>query len=474
MPVVRRGFLFTYFDKIICGVVALGVLAAIVFAALQATAHPGSIPRDQVVAGLEGIQAALKGPAQPLRVKDWEKDILRTLTEVRSPQPVRIGVFYPALNKRYGPIKIAPSAEVALEFEQPLTGGSAKVVGPQDILRVVEHPVNGDYKRVLVRSLGKEGQAEVVGDVGSLEHLYPVIVTKDAGKTAYPPSKVTSRKAPATIVLDIQPNKANDESGVMVASYEIWRRDWEDPLGDYSKVGDLKPQETGGRPSGVGMPAGPVFGPMRPASGPGGIPSRSPFAASATATEGALIWQDAKISPGASYSYKVRTSGTNTTPAQGEFTAPLLVTASPDVDFRFTASKGLTVGFDVAKLFSTSDAAKETFWNAIGDEIGGTAKDAVTNQRRSFETQETLVDFQRGVNAPGVGFTDRVVYTDRDGNLYARLRGQTKSQVWEMLRQAAPVIPGMPSGGPGVGVPRIPGFAGARPSAPSGGPGRRR
>jgi hypothetical protein len=435
MPVVKRGFLFAYFEKIICGVVALGVLAAIVYTMLQAGSLKG-VSRESVQTDLKVIEQATERKATSVAPKDYESIIAQGLERVPEPQPIRDPMHLP-LAQRYAPVSVAPNTEFTLEFKEPVLPRSLAVTGKQGLLQIGTHPVGDDYRRVVMKSLGKEGEAEVVGDVGPAKHIIPVIVSKDAGKTAYPPSKVTVMSAQNTVTLQIEPNKENDKGGVEVLAYQIWRRDWSDPLGDYAKVGEPTSAETGAAMPGVT--------PTAPFAVPGAARARGTGAPAVAV----VMWQDGSVSPGRRYSYKVRTWGGNTYPPASNFTDPIMVQVSADVDFQFSRSTGLKVGFDVIKKFPNGVTGKEPFWVGKGDEIGGAVVDRVTSEKIVYETGDFLVDFHRGVILSG-GVTDRLVYADQEGNLHARVRNETKSDLWKLVGGATPTRAGVPGAPPGV------------------------
>ncbi len=469
MPVVKHGFLFAHFEKIVCGVVGLGILVAIVFVMLQLNSLSKVVSPDKAKGELNVIREGMARPATPVTPKDYATAIAQRFESTPTPQPLRAQVFFPPTDQKYAPVTVAPGKDLTLTFRSALLPGSVTVVGTEGVLQIIRHPVGDDYKKVEVRSL-KEGEAEVEGDVGAVKHIIPVVVNSSAGKTAYPPSKVAVLSKMGGVTLEIQPNKQNDDQEVEVLGYEVWRRDWSDPLADYTKVGDTSSGE-GVRPT-VG--AGPVLppvpagiagmggrGPSRPTGAarpsvpagavPAGLPGmRGPGVAAAAVT--GVTWQDTNAAPGQRYSYKVCTLGSNTYPKASAFTDPVLVEVSPNVDFRFSRSAGGKVGFDVVKS-EGGVVSKETFWVAEGDEIGGTTK-----EKQTYETGDFLVDFHRGVILPGAGVTDRAIYADRDGNLHVRVRNETKSDLWAAAEAPTAATPGLRGVPPGVPVrPGMPG-----------------
>ncbi|MHC5034933.1 MAG: hypothetical protein ACYTFZ_07840, partial [Planctomycetota bacterium] len=347
--------------------------------------------------------------------------------EVPSPIPLGRDPFRPPLPERHATVRIGLNRTFILEVESPFKPDSVHVVGSADILELSEYPADGDYRQIRLRSGNREGKAVVEGESDSVKHEYPIVVNAQVGKIAHPPSKLTASGRRGAVTLRIEPNRDNDDEGVKVVKYEVWRRDWVDPLGDYNKVGEAVAGAVAESSDERTAPAGgfrpPLGGGLM--AGPAARRAQEPQPAKKAAR---AEWRDQKVKPGQVYSYKARTVGSNTYPAAGEFTRPVMVKVEPNVDFAFQRSTGDTVGFDVAKQFSAG-VLKETFWITVGQEIGGISKSG--SEVRSFLTGFVMVDFHRGVLLPSVGVTDRVIYADPEGNLHMRLRKERGSSIWD-------------------------------------------
>ena len=459
MPVVKRGFLFKHFEKIICGVVGAALLLAVLYAVSRAGTLRKEASPEQVEEDLRRIAMGAEAASSPLEKTDYLPQIMDRLASVPPPRTMRPNVFYPPAAMSAGSITLAPDSEAVIKFKAPITPGTIRVTGDEDAVQILEHPVDGDYKAVRVRSRSKEGVALVVGETASGKQEYSVAVRQGVGRTAFPPTGVRVVDRQGSVTLELEPNAQNEE--VEVVGYEIWRRDWGDPLGNYHKVAQAEPgarrgfRMPGGAPPGYrgGPPAGIRRGPF----GPGTMPGRpgGPAGTAGREQEEAVTWEDRGVKPGESYSYRIRTVGANTYPKTSDFTDPVLVRVPRNVDFQFTRSSADKVGFDVAKLFPDGEVRKETFWVSVGQEIGGVSKDADTGEVLNFRTGLVMVDFHRAVLLPGVGVSDRVIYADQEGNLDFRLRAKTDSDLWKMLeaqaderRRRGPVVrpPGAPGG----------------------------
>jgi hypothetical protein len=463
MPVVKRGFLFKHFEKFICAIAALAFLFAVVYAIARAGALSREVPPEKVERDLELIAEGMRGEADPVQKRDYLEQILARVEELPPALPMRAHVFFPPVRTRDGQTTVATDTEFVVSFDEPVTPGTVRIVGEEELVQVVEHPVEGDYRKVRLRSRSEEGAGLVVGETPSGDTEYAVVIRRGVGKTAHPPREISVVDRQGGVTLGFEPDPRNED--IRLVGYEVWRRDWDDPLGEYRKVTRVTGQSAAARPApsrSRRRPTGPPAidfgamaaarareaaerarreamaraggaaapsGPMRPGVG---RPTARP-AAEAAPEE--LTWRDASVSPGKTYSYKARTVGADTYPEAGEFGDPILVRVPPNVDFQFTRSTIGKVGFEVAKLFTGGTVKKASFWTSVGDEIGGVEQDSDTGEVLNYRTGMVMVDFHRAVLLPGTGVTDRVVYADREGNLHERLREETGSDLWEMLKE---------------------------------------
>jgi hypothetical protein len=449
MPVQKKGFLFEHFEKIICGVVALCVLVSAVLALRRANALQRQAPSGPLKEMETRVTQAWNHPARPLPVPSYLAGILKQET-VPPPLTMSRDVTQPLLPVRLPLVRVAPGKEIILRFPRPLDRDSVPEKDAAGLLVRRVHPVGDDFSAVLVETGTTDGQTTIVGTVGQDTYEYPIVIDKQVGKVAHPPTAINVVSGGRQVVLRLMPNPLNDQESVLVVVYEIWRRDWNDPLGEYHKVGEVEPGQTvtpTASPAGAGRGYGEYGaevmepgGPYGPAVAPGGLP-RAP--AKPNYTE----WVDYGVAAGQPYSFKARSVGENTYPAAGEYTEPIMVRADPDVDFMFSRSGLDKVGFDVISLIPGGYVARGSFWVGVGQEIGGVVADSATGRVVSLQTQATLVDFHRAVLLPGVGVTDRVIYADKDGSLKTRLRSQQVSGLWKAAARTGPAAqPGRYSG----------------------------
>ncbi|MGD2174198.1 MAG: hypothetical protein PVJ27_02255, partial [Candidatus Brocadiaceae bacterium] len=457
-----RGFLFRYFDRILCGVVAVGLLACIAYAVKRAASLPEQIRPNKISNDLQVLQRKKETPPPAVREPQLAEKIAQSLRQAPTPRPVRDPML-PPLPVVYPAQTVGRDMTFELNFAAPLAPGSVEVEGNEFLVEVLEHPLDEDYSSIRLKSSRSfDGKVSVVGIAGDVKHIHPVVVDKEVGKTPYPPVEITVRKQVGSVVLAFKPHPNVAEEGVQVRSYEVWRRDWSDPTGDYRLVAyasaepgraatgtpEKKAAERGRRAAPSGAPSGEAFMPpevqeMLRRMGqrvPSGAPEApAPPEEEVTAAEGQILWWDRDVTPGRKYGYKFRTVGQNTYPAKGDFTEPVTVPVWPNIDFRVSFTGTDSVRFEVVKLDAqTGRIRRESFWVALGDEIGGTVRDRSTGARTDFLTGCTLVDFQAQAPNPVTGGRSaRVTYADQSGVLHQLYRDQIRAEeLWERARAA--------------------------------------
>jgi hypothetical protein len=445
MPSLKRGFLFKYFDKIICGVIGLALLVGVAYALTRVGALPKDTDPAFVNENARVIEQKLGAPAQALNAEPLN---VSELGKLPNPPAMRSYMMIWPLPVEYPPIKVGLNKEFTLQFKAPLGQGTVVVQAISPVIEIVAHPVDGDFSQVKARSKSYEGEAAVVGYEGRTAHIYPVFVDASVNKTAYPPAlKVTSRQG--TVALKLIPDAKIAAEEVQVTYFEIWRRSWSDPLGKYEvadevdKTGkSLRSSTAAARGVSATTPL-PTLASLAAATGRGtGKPAEPEVAG--------IAWEDGAVQPGEQYSYKARTVGLNTFPTEGDFCEPVMVEVLADIDFRFSFVSQDSVSFDVVKATGVESAQKKNFWVGIGDEIGGVPKGASAED--PYLTKDVLVDFHAAAVRPDKpGQTSRVIYADESGNLYVLWQSETKSDVlWDREKATsapAPVV--RPVGRPG-------------------------
>ncbi len=433
MPVVKRGIIFAYFDKAICALVLVGILLAAVHTVRRTGTLARTAPPEEALEGLQAVRDKLARPAQEVAVRDFQDDILARFRSSAEPRTMRSDIFHRPAPQREGPTRVAPGSRFVVEFSSPLTEGSVRVSSGDALVRVIQHPVEGDYSRVALESTNSTGSAVVVGQGLSGRHEYRVVVDREGGKDAAPPAEVVVSGRQGGVELTIRPNPANRNKGVEVVGYEIWRRDWDDPLGSFRKVATATPGGTAPAaptrrgPTGPTGPTGGFGRPSMPGIAPwGGQQQRQQQQPRQPGGE-VVTWRDDGAKPGSSYSYKVRTVGSNTYPRASEFAEPILVKAAPNVDFRFLQASLAEVAFEVAKRTGPQTAQRNQFWVGRGEQIGGIARTR-SGEVINLLTDAVVVDFHSKIILEGAGVTDRLIYADSEGNLHMRLRRESESE----------------------------------------------
>ncbi len=437
MPVQSQGFAFRYFDKILCAVVGLGLLVGIGYGLARNAAFAERVNPEEIARDLTELRRRQDESPPAADEPRLGEEVLGALRRVESPRPVR-DTMLPPLPYVYSEQRVPPEESFELRFDSPLAPGSVLVEGNEFALDILDHPVDGDYRRVRVASKRWEERASVVGMDGDVKHIHPVVIDSEVGRPPYPPVEVRIAERREAVRLEFEPDPRVAQEEVAIRNYEVWRRDWSDPVGDYALVAAVAPAaraepDTLRRQPGVptDLPPGvpeEVLREMRRRQQPVRQPVRpQPQEAEPDEDDLVVSWMDRDVEPGRRYAYKVRTVGHNTFPTAGEFTDPLTAEILPNIDFRFTMPGVDGVRVEVARQTEDGRTLTERFWVAVGDEIGGVRRDRRTGDVQDFTTGYTLVDFHARATVPGTGVpSSRIIYADRDGVLRERYRNETR------------------------------------------------
>jgi hypothetical protein len=421
MPAPTRGFLFNWFDKIVCGLVALLLVAAAGYALSRQGVARGTLSAEQVQEAITRVKSSMRATAGTPEKVDWLTKVEQSLRKVSDPQVIRPYLFFWPLPHRYERISIPLSQSFYLEFDAPLEAGTLSVRNP-DLLELVEHPVGNDYKLVYLRSGMTDGDTLVSGMAGRVRHDYPILIDPEAGRTVLRPTSITATPAVGSVTLTIGPNARNGQEGVEVESYEIWRRDWVNPLGDYRKVGSAA-ADGGARARATGS-----------MSRPGAFRAARGVAPGMGAQAEPVTWEDRRVEPGEKYSYRTRTVGANTYPRESEFTDPVDADVPPQIDYKFTSLGLDRLRFSVAKGVEQG-VRKADFWVSIGDEIGGVVVDPQFGETESYLTGVTLLEIHASVLRPLRGRmvpSHRAFCADKDGNVRILWFNEDRSALWDI------------------------------------------
>ncbi|MCD6416081.1 MAG: hypothetical protein J7M08_05235 [Planctomycetes bacterium] len=452
MPVRESGLLFRYFDKAICVIVAGLLLVALFYAVTRTSGIEKGVDKEEIAREIKQIKerSHKEPPAiEELKLVDKVRPRTKEISEaraVRDPMVVPLPVVYE-------PQKVATNMKFVLHFSAPLDHETIHKEGDEFLVTIGQHPVAGDYSKVELESSLWPGEIYIVGKSGKDMHVYPVIIGSSAGKTPYRPIELTVRQSLGSVLLAFKPDPKVKAQRVKVKHYEIWRRDWDDPLGNFKQVATVKPGSTSSAGGEEPKQAGPLAprGPRLPGLGESGLSEfqrRLMQARGRTAPPGpeatggkeetkqekdVITWRDSSstVKPGSKYAYKVRLVGANTYPTEGEFTDPVSATVGAPLDIRFTLTGANNVRFEVVKEIN-GEAQKDSFWVCEGDEIGG-LKVKPGKGNVNLASGYRLVDFHPQVRDPETGArTSRVIYADQKGVLHAIYRNQkTLDYLWK-------------------------------------------
>ncbi len=390
MPVAKRGLLFRYFDKAICALVVAAFFGSVAYVLLRIRSLPEQINAQAVTQAIEELEQ--RRSAEPPAATEPELALMvaQTFQTPQPPPPVRDPMLPPP-PVVYQEQLVGPSMEFVLKFEAPLAPGTVEVQGNPYLFDILEHPVEGDYGEVRMESKRWEGEIQVVGIAGEVKHIYPVAVKEGAGEVAYPPVKLSVEPVEGGLRVSFQPDPRLSGTDTEVSGYQVWRRNWDDPLSQYREVHRMR---------------------------------------------AAAPWLDGGVKPGTRYGYKARTVGANTYPSEGEFTEPVAAEAPPALDFTFTLHGTDRVRFEIVKRTSGGFQAG-SFWTVIGEPIGG-VREQPEGGVESFQTGRYLVDFHPRATRPDSDMVSaRVIYADGNGVLHERYRNERGYEpLWEQARAA--------------------------------------
>jgi len=464
MPAERKGFLFSHFEKIICAVVALAVLLALYYMNSRSKGERITELVTRIANATNDINRQWNAKAPDIPCPDYLGDRAKAYAVPTPMEITRQGLDYlwPII---YRTMEIGTEKGYVLSFYEPLDFGSVKIVGEdppgQVIEPTIEHPADGSYAKARIRTKtelesGQLGRARIVGMAGGREHIHPVVVNPRIDPQPLAPLNVRASAQRGYVLVVFEPNPENKKREVGVTYYEVFRKNARHLVGDFSLVGRVKAdkiESTGTRPAAGGPgPAGgagarpemmwpdgrgglvpPVPEAMaRPAEGGEGVGDAEKKKVRYGFRDTAKRARMSKKDPGPpvadeEYFYKVRTVGTRSMPPQSEFTEEVQVKTPANVEWRFLGVSGRRLRFEVA-VWREGHTRKSTFYNEIGEQIGGILQDKNTGAIQNFLTQNYLVDHHPNVMHKKGNATvpdSRVIYVDRRGDLQSRWKRET-------------------------------------------------
>ncbi len=420
MPVRRRGWLFQYFEKLVCGVAAILLLIGL-YDVWPRNRLPQELKPDRLDARIE--QLARRSRSKPPPLSDAPRLQEKVVAHFRAAGrlPGLGELMTPPQPEVYDPIRVGVNMEFEVEFRAPLAADSLTVMGNEGLLEVVKPPgAEGDYRTVVVRSRDPgteqvEGEATLVGMASGVKHIYPVRVSRDVTAAPPPPAELRVQRARRYVVLECKPPVGSGSARIL--GYEIWRRDWSDPLAEYERVGGARAsQARGGDWAAV-------------IEGIKGLSPEMKERIQRRIAGGYAMWRDTGVTPGRVYAYKARAVGVDTFPQRGEFTDPVNVRVLRNTDFKFTLVGADSVRFELLKRIGLERFLRKSLWIRPGDKIETVYISRQTGEAEPMETGYTLVDFHSQARVPGTQRTvSRVICADESGSLSARYAGEVSSE----------------------------------------------
>jgi len=500
MPIGKRSIFFRYFDKAALGLTVLGLIASLGYPVVRRGAvgqYTGLAPA--IEKDIRVITEAQKRPEPDPPQKDfltgaWQSMVANLTAEIpvepyrfRKPRPVEPEAMKVGVDRD----------DIVISFGAPLDEGSIRVESGlegtvEEVVRVVEHPYQGDYSKVRIRTIDFPGDrpvtATIEGRAGQVPYWQMVIVDKGVGKVPYPPVELAASVSREGVNVSFEEAPEIETDEVIVAYYEIERRDWSDPLGEFERVCNIDPEgrviwsvetkeavrrpiyeeeeeeEYDDRPpewveEEEELPDEYFYGQPGYRSGrteeqedyynrprdrqAGELPPEEEVVP-------AISWLDGSVAPGGRYSYRVRTVGENTFPEKGEtFAQSEQVEAPPDIDIMLVSvfqggfGRPARARLQIVMLSGASGyryvrniVAERTVDVRPGDMIGDVIYDEATGrQLADLSTGYTLVDCQPYVRRIKDGLPQvsaRIIYADRDGVLRGLWKGDRRTELWDL------------------------------------------
>lgn len=485
MPVAKRGLVFRHFDKAILGVAVLGLLAALVYGVKHTSDVRANIDLTAAERASQQIQQKMTEPEEVPEPPDFVPEAESALQSVPPPdESLRAFVFWPPVPDRsYEPLRVGTDREIVLDFHEPISPDSFSFVLPgaiPDPLSVLEHPYEGDYSKVLVKTLPYPEARDTlsftfVGRSGKVQHERPIILDRTVDKKPFPPVDVTVQVGTSFVELTFYENpailgedKASPKDDVLVEYYEVMRKDVNDPLADFESVGRVRSGDTTmGRRPGEFPEEFPDDFPFDDGPPPGFEEERPPVEDERPRLEDLvpdeeddrgkpIVWADQTVQPGGVYIYKIRTVGRNTFPEKGDlYTEPIKVSMLPRFDIRLVRMSGggfsgpIRADVQVLRVGRTEDMMRRGGADlqvraisgvAAGDAIDPVTVDAQGLPRTAWGTGITLLDCQRGVYRQADGrsvLSNRIIFVGPDGKIQERWEGQvleSTERLWSRVR----------------------------------------
>jgi len=483
MPVEEKGFLFQYFDKIICLVAVIALVLSALFALKRSRGGAVKEVVDEIGRLERQIAIELQKPSSPLSSTDYV-DRARKRNVVPLAAPIEDLVNYP-WPRTLAPEYVGTNKTHVVKLSQEAIGGTiapdtVRIERPTDpqqavVLKNVSSHAEGDPCWLEVQTGEQEGETDVAFETTDGRTIIVLIrVDRRVGEKALPPLAFSVLNRRGGNVVTYRPNAANDASGVEVLKYEIHRKDLVGRAGGFRVVHEERVQEEErtrkatapvrrtiptprGRGSGsrfmtleeeeqeaiLRMLTQPPTMPLGPPQPQERVPTRDVR----TADHG-ITWTDIDVRPGEEYVYKVCTFARYSQPRRSEFTDEIQVTAPAEVDFRVTgASSSERVLTEVAR-HTQAGVLRGKFRNGPGDEIGGMAKTRL-GTTTNLLTGAYLLDYHpRIIRSRPAVVGARIIYLDALGNV--RMRWEREGVTRDLWRETGRVAEER------AGVPRAP------------------
>ncbi|MFP4175909.1 MAG: hypothetical protein ACOCR1_01155 [Planctomycetota bacterium] len=429
MPVKHNGFLFQHFEKIVCGIAGMVFVVACVYAISRMRSNKVEKLTGDIESLRTQIEQQMDEEPGDLEIEDYVEQWDRAF-EVGDPGEIREAFWYP-WPVYYSGRKMAVNEQYVLDFRAPLVPDSVKVEQQdseeEKVIADISHPVGLDYSKVeVLTGEVEQGEAVLVGKVGDRVHRIPLVVDETIRERAAPPIGLEAAARRKGIEVSWRPNPDNEE-GVNVQRYEIYRRRGRDLTDPFVKVkevdvGDRGRDDREGREDERGE-EDEEEGDDESYSWTDEVYEGDQQEADRDESA------DEGVKAEETYLYRIRAVAEDSEPPESKFSETVRAIALPTVDFEFQGQRGDALRFKV-RIYRGGQVEEINCNNRIGDEIGTVEEEDDSEQE--FLTGYYLIDFHPEAIRQDPYSRGRVIYMDARGRVRERWRGQTRVEdLWE-------------------------------------------
>ncbi len=429
----QKNFLFRHFEKMICGLVALGLVLTLAYVVILNITSDLNEVVDTIAESLNIIETANADPDEDEIEVDramYEERWNRLVSPPLSQFEIR-EVFWPASPQHYPEIAVQTEEEHLLEFYEPLEEGSVSVsvIEGEDVLspgedgELFSHPVHGNPSAILLYAGPGEGKVRITATGNGRPHIKEVTVDKSIRPQPLPPAGLTHddgfNRGRQIVELYFEPNPANREKNIIVKEYRIYRKLASDLMADFQLVNtvDADPDLEGLSSEEIQRLKGVEETNEDEEQIGWELPEDEDTAVDPDVNE--YSWLDRNIDSDEIFLYKVKAVGLESRPQESEFTEVERVGTPPVLDFFVESERRGEMSVSVAVDFDGEFEYAEDLSFFVGDKIEKVDNDAPVY----FGSDIILIDFLDEALRRRPYSSGKVIYIDRKGEIKEKWGG---------------------------------------------------